>query len=122
VATTTPAAPTSTPDDSADIAVTMGATSVTDTSAVLNGAIDGIGADYTSFWLGTTAINDPLSGGSPVVPAGWSHIDFPGVKSAGASLGESLTGLTPNTQYYFVAWARVDGIWYPGAIQTFTTL
>ncbi len=129
VATTTPTLltptstePTSTPDTATSIAITIPATSITDTSALLNGTINGAGADYTSFWLGTTPISDPLSGGSPVIPAGWSHIDFPGVKSLGALLSGSLTDLTPNTQYYFIAWARVDGIWFPGAIQTFTTL
>ena len=88
----------------------------------MNGIVNGAGVDYTSFWLGTTPISDPSSGVSPMLPDGWSHIDFPGDKSTGVSFNEYLTGLVPSTQYYFIVWARTDGIWSPGITQAFTTL
>jgi uncharacterized protein (DUF2141 family) len=54
-------------------------------------------------------------------PAGWTHDGGLGAANAGASFNESLTGLTAGTQYYFVAWSQVGGVWYPGAVLSFTT-
>ena len=101
--------------------VTVAANPVTSTGATLNGTNGDTAADYTSFWWGTTNISDPSPSASPTLPSGWSHADFPGTQAAGASFSDPLTGLTPNTPYYFVAWVRIDGTWYPGAVLHFTT-
>jgi hypothetical protein len=39
----------------------------------------------------------------------------------GGTFSNPLTGLTPNTSYYFVAWSLVGGTWYPGTVLNFTT-
>jgi hypothetical protein len=100
---------------------TKAATATTSTSATINGTNGDTAADYTSFWWGTTSISNPSSSTSPTLPSGWSHADFPGTQTAGASFSDPLTGLTPNTPYYFVAWVRIGGIWYPGNVLSFNT-
>ena len=33
-----------------------------------------------------------------------------------------LLPITPNTTYYYVAWVKIDGVWYHGEVLSFTTL
>ncbi|MBP9019149.1 MAG: hypothetical protein KBG04_04950 [Bacteroidales bacterium] len=100
---------------------TFDATNVTATGAVLNGVVGATAADDTDFWYGSTLIT-PTSGPSPAVPFGWTNvIPTLGAKGAGVPFSCTLTGLTPNTTYYFVAWVQIGGTWYPGAVKSFTT-
>ena len=54
------------------------------------------------------AFSDPLS-----------LVTTNGITTGGVS--ENLPSITPDTTYYFVAWANVGGTWYHGAVETFTT-
>jgi len=98
------------------------ATNVTSISATLNGANGSTAADDTSFWTGKTAAGPftPAADPTSELPSGWSGVDS-GAQSANASFSYPISGLTPNTKYYFVAWSHVSGIWYPGAVLSFTT-
>ncbi|HUD02465.1 MAG TPA: Ig-like domain-containing protein [Candidatus Paceibacterota bacterium] len=110
---------------------TNGADDLSTTGATVHGTNGPVIADNTSFWWGTTnpagpfvATADPAGVSNPAtdeLPSGWNDGVFPGGETAGASFSYALTGLTPNTQYYFVAWAQVGGIWYPGSVSSFTT-
>jgi len=108
---------------SADV-ITNPATLVTTTGATVNGTNGPVNADNTSFWWGTgpagslTAMADPTS----EFPSGWSRDSGLGSVLAGIPFIETLTSLTPNTTYNFVAWSLVGGTWYPGNVLTFTTL
>ncbi|WP_126855130.1 PxKF domain-containing protein [Candidatus Cryosericum septentrionale] len=100
------------------------ATLVAPTSATLNGIVGEADADYTSFWWGTT---DPdydyiKAGANPTIESGWAYYDISGAQSVGTSFSHNLTGLTSGTQYYFVAWARVGGVWHPDSVLSFTTV
>ena len=88
------AAPLSMPD-TADIS-TNAATSITATTATLNGIINDIGASapVVTFFYGTT------DGG--VTPGNWDHtINMAGTQTG--SFSQNITGLTPATQYFFTA-------------------
>jgi hypothetical protein len=110
---------------------TDAASSVGATSATVNGTNGSSAADNTSFWWGTTnpassftATADPAGVTPPDVselPPGWSDGVFAGQQNASAQFNYALTGLTPGTTYYFVAWSQVGGIWYPGAVLSFET-
>ncbi len=102
--------------------ITDPASSVTATSATLNGTVGGVGATYTSFWYGTTPTTEPLPSSSPTLPDGWNHIDSLVAVSAGNPFTADITGLTSSLPYNFIAWTQIGGIWYPGAISSFTTL
>jgi hypothetical protein len=94
-------------------------------TATLNGTDGPAAADNTSFWWGTTSIGPLTSGsdpGSSEFPStNWSHDSGEGAVSAGGTIAEPITGLTPNTTYYFVAWVEIGGTWYPGQVLSFTT-
>lgn len=100
------------------------ATNISLTGSTLNAINGDLDANNTSFWWGTTSIaslNSCINCNSQL-PNGWNHDTGLGGKLAGASFNENLTGLTPGTKYYFVAWSFVGGIWFPGQVQTFTTI
>jgi hypothetical protein len=98
------------------------ATNVTATSATLNGTNGPVAADNTSFWYGPSSAGPFTSAADPSgqVPAGWVGVSS-GAQSANTAFTADIPGLSPNTQYFFVAWSHVNGIWYPGAVLNFTT-
>lgn len=103
--------------------ITEAATGITLTNATLNGVNGDYNASNTSFWWGTTSggpFNACTSCDSQL-PVGWTHDTGLGAKTAGSSISENLTGLTPGTPYYFVVWSQVAGTWYPGNVLSFTT-
>jgi hypothetical protein len=113
---------------------TDAATGISDSDATLNGTNGPVSAQEESFWVSTSTIDTS----SPNIPAGvYSTPVLSGV-GAGASFSDPLSlvttngivtggasgnmpAITPNTTYYYVAWANVGGTWYPGAVQSFTT-
>jgi hypothetical protein len=78
-------------------------------------------ADGHSFW----ASLNTFSTESPTIPAGVYSTPDLGAIDAHTPFSANLTStgitVTPNTTYYFAAWSRVDGTWYPGQILHFTT-
>jgi len=101
---------------------TNSATGITSTSATVNGKVGPSDATDTSFWLGTTSAGPFASSTDPSgqLPIGWAGIDSL-AKTARSQFSHAYTGLTPDTTYYFVAWALVNGTWYPGSVLNFTT-
>lgn len=103
--------------------VTLPATNISSTTAILNGQ-NGINhATGHSFWVSLS----PFSTASPVVPSGvYTTVDL-GSITAGTPFSANLTsatGLPPvtaSTTYYFAAWTRVNGVWYPGEVLSFMT-
>lgn len=113
---------------------TDAATGVTFSDATLNGTVGGSDANPESFWVSLA----PFDTSSPDIPANvFSTPVLPGV-SAGGHFSDPLslvttqgiiTGggngnmapITPNTTYYYTAWANVGGHWYPGVQRTVTT-
>ena len=101
---------------------TNSATAITATSAQMNGTNGEVAGTGHSYWykLGSTfSTADPgnLDGAT-------STADF-GAIAAGAAFTPAdgtLTGLVPNSHYYFAAWSCVAGTWYPGAVLSFWTL
>jgi len=93
---------------------TVSATSITSTSAVLGGTImsDG-GASVTTrrFGWGT----DPTIHSDAIYDSS--------ISVSGNSFSGTLTGLLPNTTYYYSAWAKngVNANWGSGQILSFTT-
>jgi hypothetical protein len=103
---------------------TMPASSVTTADATLN-AQNGDASDNTSFWWGTSTTVPFIADANPApqLPSGWSyHPSGTGAKLMGESFSHIISGLTPNTPYYFVSWSLIGGVWNPGAIETFTTV
>jgi len=100
------------------------ATNVGQFGATVNGTNGSTTAENTSFWWGTTPAG-PFDAGQNATefPAtGWSHDSGLGAAGAGGAFSESLSNLAPDTTYYFVAWSEIGGEWYPGAVESFTTL
>ena len=107
--------------------ITEAATGVTSTAATLNGLNGDIAATNEGFWYGTSS-HGPFSADiqpdvASQMPGDWSSVIATTQNFAvNGAFSISLTGLlTPATQYYFVAWALVGGIWYPGDVLSFTT-
>jgi len=116
-------------DETSPNAITKDATNISLYDATLNGA----GGDYDaighSFWVSLA----PFATTSPNIPNGvYSTPDFGAIAantdfSAPLSqvttqgIHSNMPAITPNTKYYYVAWARVGDVWYPGEIKTFTT-
>ena len=110
------------------------ATSVSSSDATLNGTNGPLAASQESFWVSTSS----FSTATPNIPAGvYSTPVLPGV-AANAPFSDPLSlvttngivtggnpgnmpAITPNTTYYFVAWANVGGTWYPGGQLSVTT-
>jgi hypothetical protein len=103
--------------------ITDAATDMTSTDPTLNGTNGPANATGHSFWVSTAT----FSTASPTVPSGvYSTADL-GDITAGTSFSAKLSSvsglpITADTLYYFVAWSNVGGTWYPGTIETFTTL
>jgi hypothetical protein len=112
--------------DQKPYATTNPATSITSTSTIVNGTNGDVPATNEAFWWGTTLGGpfDPAVGdASDQYPSGWVGLVATTQNlSAGGTFSLPLSSLSPNTQYYFVAWSLVDGTWYPGNVLTFTTL
>ena len=98
-------------------------------NATLNGVNGDNDATGHSFWVSLNT----FSTASPTIPTGvYSTPDF-GTVAANTPFSASLSlvttqgvysnmpAITPNTTYYYAAWSKVGGVWYPGQIQTFTT-
>ncbi len=103
---------------------TQTASDITLTSATLNGTNGDSVADAgtEAFWYGTTDNNpNPFVVGN--LPSGWTDGIYATTvdEAANGNFNYSLTGLTPSTTYYYVAWVRVGGAWYPGTQESFTT-
>jgi hypothetical protein len=111
-------------------AITSAATNVTTSDATLNGANGDNDATGHSFWVSTS----PISTSSPSIPSGvYSTPDMGAIVANAAFAPTQLSSLTtdgapsdmpavtPGTTYYYVAWTDVDGTWYPGEQQQFTT-
>ncbi len=93
-------------------ATTLSATSVTSTSAVLNGTVNANGSSaVASFDYGLDTTYGTNVTGSPVTVSG----------SADTAVSMSLTGLMPATTYHFRAHAINSGELADGGDQTFTT-
>lgn len=113
-----------TPDEKLYV-TTNNATTVTTTSATINGTNGDMTSENEAFWYGTTTGGPfvPAFGdASAQYPAGWigffaSNQDL----SASGSFSHLLSSLNPNTQYYFVAWSLIGGTWYPGNVLSFKT-
>jgi subtilase family serine protease len=94
-------------------ATTGGASVVTDNSATLNGQAASNGNDtHVCFKYGTSS---DLGGGTQTASQ-----DI-GSNAANAAISASITGLTPNTTYYFQAVAQSSMGTTTGIIQSFTT-
>lgn len=109
---------------SAPKVTTDAATSISASTAKLNGTNGPSVADNTSFWWGTTPIGSLVGSSNPVTEfphTGWTHDSGLGRVVASGPFDETLSGLSPNTTYYFVAWSYVGGVWYPGVVEQFTT-
>lgn len=109
-----------------DSVTTNPANPIHTTDATLNGTVGATNADNTSFWWGTTPISGTLvagtdPGSSEFPASGWQHDNGLGAISAGQPFSKQVTGLSPNTLYYFVAWAQINGQWTPGSVESFTT-
>ncbi|MDR3547636.1 MAG: Ig-like domain-containing protein [Candidatus Pacebacteria bacterium] len=115
--------------------ITDAATDVTVADATLNGTNGNNDATGHSFWVSlapfdTTTPNIPSAvystpdmgaiAANGTFTATLSSLTTDAVTTGGAT-GTNLPAITPNTTYYYVAWSNVDGTWYPGATQTFTT-
>jgi len=101
---------------------TNAASSITSTSATLNGTVGTSPVDNTSFWWGTSSAGPFTPAVDPGSQLGdWSHDAGLGSKSASETFSYPLTGLTPSTLYHFVAWVQVGGTWYPDSVVDFTT-
>ncbi len=102
---------------------TTPATSITASDAILNGLLGSTAAMGSSFWVSTST----FSTAAPVQPSGvYSTADLGPVAantaySAAASSAIGLPTITPNTTYYYAAWANIGGTWTPGAVLQFTT-
>jgi alpha-galactosidase len=100
---------------------TVAATSITSSSATLNGLNGAFAASDSAFWYGTTSATltpslTPLS----EFPTGWNGLDT-GALVANSTFSSSAGSLASSTPYYFVAWSDVGGTWYPGSVLQFTT-
>ena len=111
------------------------ATGISTSDATLNGTDGPLAASQESFWVSTTS---PIDTSSANIPAGvYSTPVLPGV-AAGASFSDPLSlvttsgittggvpanmpAITPNTTYYYVAWANIGGTWHPGGQLSVTT-
>jgi hypothetical protein len=112
------------------------ATAVTISDATLNGTNGPVDAQGESFWVSTSTIDTS----SPVIPTDvYSTQVLPPVAADGAfsaslaaltapngayvhgQVPGTMPAITPDTTYYFVAWAEVDGTWYPGQVLSLTT-
>ncbi|MHB8710566.1 MAG: IPT/TIG domain-containing protein [Minisyncoccota bacterium] len=102
---------------------TNAATGVSSTDATLNGTNGPVDATRHSFWVSTST----FSTASPTLPAGvYSTVDLGTIApsttfSAALSSATDLPAVTADTTYYFAAWTKVGGTWYPGAVLQFTT-
>ena len=103
--------------------VTQPATNIDTTSVTLNGTNGDTMADAgtEAFWYGPTPAGAPFVVGS--VPPGWTDGIFADTddENPNGNFSYNLTGLTPNTTYYYVSWVSVGGTWYPGSEVSFTT-
>ncbi len=103
--------------------ITGSASDITSSDATLNGTNGPSDATGHSFWVSTAT----FSTASPTLPADVYSTPDLGAITAGHTFSAQLSSVSglptvmPNTPYYFVAWSNVGGVWYPGAIQTFTT-
>lgn len=101
------------------------ATSITSTDATLNAMNGDTAATDSSFWVSTST----FSTASSTMPTGVYSTPDLGAQAASSTFSAALssaTGLpavTPDTEYFYVAWTSTDGgtTWTPGAELNFTT-
>ncbi len=115
--------------------VTTGvATGITRSDATLNGAVGPFNAMKESFWVSTSTFATSSSNipanvySTPVLPAAGGGATFSdplslvttnGIVTGGVN--QNMPAITPGTTYYYVAWADIGGIWYPGDVHAVTT-
>jgi hypothetical protein len=109
-------------------ATTNVATDVTTSDATLNGKNGDVDAQDHTFWVSTAPFTAalPVPDGiysTPSLGAVAANTAFTATLSSVTTSGvpSNLPAVTPNTTYYFVAWTEVNGTWYPGTMQSFTT-
>ncbi|MDA3815101.1 MAG: Ig-like domain repeat protein, partial [Patescibacteria group bacterium] len=107
------------------LVTTEAASSESQTGATLNGTNGDYDASKTGFWYGPSNAGQFVSGTSPFVgtqmPSDWVSTGTLSATGVGLPFNANITGLTPDTMYYFVAWSFIDGVWYPGEVKSFTT-
>jgi hypothetical protein len=102
---------------------TLAATGVTASTATLNGTTGtAVALTPTAFWYGTTSHGQFTSTDAVAFPdSTWHTTPISAAVAANTAFSANLTGLTPNTTYYYVAWAYDGTTWYPGATLSFIT-
>ncbi len=120
--------------------LTNAATGITTSDANLNGTVGPLAASQESFWISTST----FSTSDTHMPANVYSTPVLGGLGGGATFSDPLSIVTTNgiiydsnsssnepvnmptitsgTTYHYVAWANVNGTWYPGAEQIFTTV
>jgi hypothetical protein len=101
--------------DAPQVINSTGASNVAATTATLNGTVTSTGGQNPTvyFYWGTT---DGIAN-----PANWSNNTIIGSEPVGA-FSSSITGLTPNTIYYYRCYANNSGGDSWSGVETFTTL
>ena len=103
---------------------TNAATAVTMTGATLNGVNANTAATDSSFWVATSTFSVASSATLPTGVYSTPTLGALAPNATFSSLLSSVAGvipITPNTTYYYAAWADIGGTWTPGAIMSFTT-
>jgi hypothetical protein len=99
----------------------------TSTTATLNATNGTFVADLggEAIWYGPTLAGPFVSAADPSsqIPLGWTTGFATTINEvASAAFSRAIAGLSANTTFYFAAWSQVGGIWYPGSVESFTTL
>ncbi|MES2059575.1 MAG: MBG domain-containing protein [Patescibacteria group bacterium] len=113
--------------------ITNPATNITSSDATLNGTNGSGDADQESFWVSlnnfdVSTPNIPTGVYStPVLPSVLASSPFTDPLSIVSTQGITTGGapgnlaITPNTTYYYAAWAHYNGDWHPGDVISFKT-
>lgn len=115
VPASSPAAPYDcSPYNSGPLVITGAATNITTTSATLNGSVNPAGST-TTWWFryGTNPNNLTSVTPTQTIPAGYATVN----------VHANITGLTPNTTYYYELFANPDSCGVTDGLErSFTTL
>lgn len=110
---------------------TKPATAITSTNATLNGTNGESASTSESFWVSTDADNFGTMDPAGLPDGVYSNSENIGGVAANANFSSQLSSfvnisntpivVTPNTTYYFFAWAKINGTWRHGETLSFTT-